>query len=241
MNNHTRIIHTALYGDKAFEILDSMRGQLSDGKWENSPGYTKYWMNFNVIRQDDGEIVFVVNTDYSCLYYQRYLENPFRNMTSKEFTSWCARKIKAVIKDELRDRAAALSMDRAEALSAISGWNRRNLHSKSVYLGHSDEKFGQVVSVADIYCIYEALLGRDIGILRYDPQTIINVFGSKRNKEDTAKMTAIASIRKKYAQKREALQQAKNEAMAKLEKDLHDSIVKLTNEENAEIAKVQKF
>jgi hypothetical protein len=231
MDNHTRIIHTTLYGDKAFEILDGMRGQLSDGKWENSPGYDKYWTNFSMVRQDDGETVFVVNTDY-CVHYGKYLENPFRNMSEQEFKSWCARKIKAVIKDELKHRALT-----------IGTWNRRNLDGKSIYLGHSDVKYGQIVSVADIYCTYEALLGRDIGIAKYDTQTIINVFGSKRSEENTAKITAaktaIASLREKYSQKREALQQAKNEAIAKLEKDLHDNIIKLTEEENTEIAKLQ--
>ena len=233
MNNHTRIICTGLYGDKAFEILDAMRGQLSDGKWENSPGYDKYWTNFSVVRQDDGETAFVVNTDY-CVYYGRYLKNPFRNISEQEFKSWCARKIKAVIRDELKHHALA-----------IGAWNRRNLDGKSIYLGHSDEKYGQIVSVADIYCTYETLLGRDISTAKYDTQTIINVFGSKRSAEDTAKITAvkttIASIREKYAQKREALQQAKNEAVAKLEKDLHDAIIKFAEEENVEIAKVQKF
>lgn len=234
MNNCTRTIHTSLYGDKAFEILDGMRGQLSDGKWENSPGYDKYWTNFSLVRQDDGETAFVVNTDYCCVHYNKYLENPFRNMSEQEFKSWCARKIKAVIKDELKHHALT-----------IGTWNRRNLDGKSIYLGHysSDAKYGQMVSVADIYCTYEALLGRDIGIAKYDTQTIINVFGSKRSEEEISRIAsakeAATAIKNHYAAMRKAMQQAKEEAMNKIEKEFIKDLEKLAKKENAEIAKLQ--
>ena len=232
MNNNTnaRTIHTGLYGTQAKEVIDSVHGQLSDGKWENSPGYDKYWTNFNVEIADDGEVVFKVNVEYGYHYYNRYLDNPFKNMSDDEFKTWIARKIKAVINDERRDSKEFIS------------WDRRNIDNTSLYLGHSDEKYGAIVTVADIYCTYEALLGRNIGITKYDPSTICRVFGTKKTDEEAAKAKSLREakecLKAKYAQKRAELQKAKNEAVAKLEKELHDNIVKLAQEENAEIEKI---
>ena len=159
-NTNARTIHTGLYGIQAKEVIDSVHGQLSDGKWENSPGYDKYWTNFLVETADDGEVVFKVNVDYSYCYCNKWLDNPFRTMSDDEFKTWIARKIKAVINDERRDSKEFIS------------WDRRNIDHTSLYLGHSDEEYGAVVTVADIYCTYEALLGRNIGITKYDPSTI---------------------------------------------------------------------
>ena len=62
-NLKTRTIHTGLYGVQAKAVIDGVHGQLSDGKWENTPGYDKYWTNFAVETADDGEVVF----DAQCL------------------------------------------------------------------------------------------------------------------------------------------------------------------------------
>ena len=40
---------------KAKEILNSVIGQMSDGIWENSPGYSRYWKNID-IGEEDGEM-----------------------------------------------------------------------------------------------------------------------------------------------------------------------------------------
>ena len=229
-NGKTRIIHTSLYGTQAYAVIDGVHGQLSDGLYENSPGYDKYWTNFDVEIADDGEVVFKVNAEYGYHYYNRYLDNPFKNMSDNEFKTWIARKIKAVVNDERKNRIE------------FGSWDRRNIDHTSLYLGHADEKYGPVVTIADIYCTYEALLGRNIGITKYDPSTICRVFGTKKTDEEAAKAKSLREAKEclkvKYAQKRAELQKAKNEAVAKLEKELHDNIVKLAQEENAEIEKI---
>ena len=230
-NIKTRIIHTGLYGAQAYAVIDGVHGQLSDGKWENSPGYDKYWTNFDVETADNGEVVFKVNAEYGYHYCYRYLDNPFKNMSDADFKKWIAQKIKAIVNDERKDRVE------------FGFWDRRNIDHTSLYLGHNnDEKYGPVVTVADIYCTYEALLGRNVGITKYDASTICRVFGIKKTDEEAAKAKSIREakecLKAKYAQKKAELQKAKNEAVAKLEKELHDNIIKLAQEEKADIEKI---
>lgn len=225
MNNNlkTRTIHTGLYGVQAKAVIDGVHGQLSDGKWENSPGYDKYWINFDVQMADDGEVVFKVNVEGSTVWGQYWYPNPFYHMSEDSFKKWIANKIKALVNDERKNN------------DEFGSWDRRNTDHTSIYLGHIDEKYGPVVTVADIYCTYEALLGRNIGITKYDSSTICRIFGTKKTDEEVAKAK---SIREAYAQKRAKLQKAKNEAIAKLEKEFHDNIVKLTQEENEQLHKI---
>lgn len=233
MNNNlkTRTIHTSLYGAQAKAVIDGVRGQLSDGKWENTPGYDKYWTNFDVETADDGEVVFMVNAGFSTTWCRRFMPNPFYGMSDVEFKKWIANKIKAVVNDERKDRVE------------FGEWDRKNIDHTTLYLGKYDETVhGVTTTVADIYCTYEALLGREIGITKYDPSTICRVFGTKKTDEEAAKAKSIREakecLKAKYAQKRAELRKAKNEAVAKLEKELQDSISKLSQEENAEIAKL---
>ena len=225
-NLKTRTIHTGLYGIQAKAVIDGVHGQLSDGKWENTPGYDKYWTNFAVETADDGEVVFKVNAEGYIMWCKRLQANPFYYMSDADFKKWVATKIKAVANDERKDR------------EEFGAWDRRNTDHTSLYLGHADEEYGPVVTVADIYCTYEALLGRNIGTTKYDPSTICRVFGNKKTDEEVAKAKSIREAKEKYAQKRAELQKAKNEAVAKLEKELQDSITKLAQEENAEMAKL---
>lgn len=229
-NLETRAVHTGLYGAQAKAVIDGVHGQLSDGKWKNTPGYDKYWINFAVEIADDGEVVFKVNAAGSTVWGQCWHANPFYNMPEDCFKKWIANKIKAVVNDERKERME------------FGSWDRRNIDHRSLYLGHVNEEYGPVVTVADIYCTYEALLGRNIGIAKYDPSTICHVFGVKKTEEEAAKAKSVREAREclkaKYAQKRVELQKAKNEAVAKLEKELHDNIIKLAQEENAEMAKL---
>ena len=223
---NARTIHTGLYGDQAYEVLGSLRGQLSDGKWENSHRYEKYWTNFDVVRQNDGETTFVVSADYGSYNYGKYHENPFRNMSEQEFKAWIAKKIKAVVKDELKAFP-----------TTVREWNRKNIEGKSIYLGH-DEGYGTVVSIADIYCIYEVLLGRDVNAMKYDKSTISNVFGTKLSAEKIAQNEAIASTKAMFSSKRDALRKAKEEKIEKIKQEYVENIAKLCSEETAEIEKI---
>ena len=224
---NTRTIHTGLYGAQAFAVIDGVHGQLSDGKWENIPGYDKYWTNFDVETADDGEVIFIVNAEYGYRYCSKWLDNPFKTMSDDDFKAWIAHKIKAVVNDERKDD------------TEFGSWDRRNTDHTSLYLGHVDEKYGPVVTVADIYCTYEALLGRKVNTSKYDLVTVARVFGSKRSDEDTVKVKAARemkdSIYAKYDQKRDDLKKAKNEAIAKLENEYQENLKSLLKEQNAEI------
>lgn len=225
---NVRTIHTGLYGDQAYEVLERLHGQLSDGKWENSPGYDKYWTNFDVVRQNDGETTFVVSADSGSYDCGKYRENPFRSMSEQEFKAWIAKKIKAVAKDELKD-----------CTEEIGEWNRKNIEGKSIYLGH-DEGYGTVVSIADIYYVYEVLLGRTVNVVKYANSTISNVFGTKFSAEKIAQNEAIASTKAMFSSKRDALNIAKEKAIENIKRKYLENRAKLDAEETAEIEKIQQ-
>ena len=196
-----RTIHTNLYGDRAFDIIDALHGQLSDGLFENSRGYDKYWMNFHVKRDVDNEIVFEVNNEYGIISSYSYVPNPFTSMSDRAFCEWYAYKIKTVIKAEAKDNSWAKGW-----------WKRDNCSDTSIYLNRKLD-----VTVADIYCTYEALLGREIGITKYGSNTICRIFGTKSTDEEIA--SKIASEKQKndlIKMKNEALAKAKAEYDAKV-------------------------
>lgn len=179
--NKTRTINTTFYGDYAAEILNAVAGQLSDGMWENSRGYDKYWTNFSVKRLDDNRIVFIVNTDSYSRYCDRFLENPFCRMTDTEFLVWYAGKLKAVIHAEAKDNNWKKGW-----------WKRTNTTNKSIYLNYKLD-----ITVADIYCVYDELLGRQISDTRYDSETMRRVFGQKADDATIAKRTELATAKEK--------------------------------------------
>lgn len=229
-NTKTRIIHTGLYGEYAKEIIDAVHGQLSDGKWENTPGYDKYWTNFNVKTADDGEVLFIVNAEYNTRWGHKWLDNPFISMTDQQFKEWYAKKLKAVIMQELRDNGIK------------KGWNRRNLDYKSCYLNYKLD-----VNVADIYCIYDQLLGRMIGITKYYASTMVRALGTKRSDEETAKAKSLReakeAVSKKYddlvAAHREAQKKAEEEALAKVKAQFDAKLEEIRANRKNELAALE--
>lgn len=175
---HTRTINTNFYGDHAYEILSAVSGQLSDGLWENSRGYDKYWTNFHVKRQDDNRIVFIVNTDSYRMYCHRYLENPFVRMSEAEFLTWYAGKLKRVISAEAHDNGWKKGW-----------WKRDNTENKSIYLNRKLD-----ITVADIYGVYDALLGRKD---RTDAEFGKRIWGEKANDETITKRSELTEAKAK--------------------------------------------
>lgn len=171
--NKTRTINTKLYGARAFEILSAVAGQMSDGLWENSRGYDKYWMNFSVKRLDDSRIVFVVNIDSYTRCCGHCLENPFCRMSDTEFLAWYAGKLKTVIRSEAKDEGWQKGW-----------WKRDNTEYKSVYLNYKLD-----ITVADIYCVYDELLGRQA---RANEEVRSRVFGQKADSTTVAKRAELA-------------------------------------------------
>ena len=176
--NKTRTINTKFYGDRAYEILEAVAGQMSDGLWENSRGYDKYWTNFSVKRLDDNHIVFVINTDSYTRYCSRYLDNPFCRMTDAEFLAWYAGKLKTVIRSEAKDENWPKGW-----------WKRDNTAYKSIYLNYKLD-----ITVADIYCVYDELLGRKT---RADETLRSRIFGQKADDATIAKRAELAEAKAK--------------------------------------------
>ena len=174
----TRTINTKFSGDRAYEILEAVAGQMSDGLWENSRGYDKYWTNFSVKRLDDNSIVFVINTSSYSYYCRRCLENPFYRMSETEFLAWYAGKLKTVIRSEAKDNKWTKGW-----------WKRTNTTNKSIYLNYKLD-----ITVADIYCVYDELLGRQS---RADEETRNRVFGQKADDTTIAKRTELAEAKAK--------------------------------------------
>lgn len=176
--NKTRTINTNFYGDRAYEILEAVAGQMSDGLWENSRGYDKYWTNFRVKRLDDNRIVFVLNTDSCTRYCGHYLVNPFCGMKDAEFLAWYAGKLKTVIRSEAKDNNWKKGW-----------WKRDNTTNKSIYLNYKLD-----ITVADIYGVYDELLGRKN---RADDVYGTRIWGQKADAETIAKRTKLADAKAK--------------------------------------------
>ena len=115
---------------KAFEILESVIGQLSDGIWEDSLRMSKYWKNFNIDTRD-GNII--INETYN---------SPFRWDDQKKVLDFFANKIKQIIKTEIEDGHDGMTWDRS--CNVISD-----------YLGYEEQ-----ISVKDAYKVYDQLKGR---------------------------------------------------------------------------------
>ena len=161
-----RTIHTAMFGSIAKDILSALHGQLSDGYWENSRGYDKYWTNYDVVQLPNGEVVFNVSTDtYNA--WCKYTPNPFLNMSDVEFKRWIAGKLKFIAQVEIKDKG----------MNTKDEWRRDNTAFKSSYLDHSD-----VVTMADIYCVYDKLLDRQC---RSNEDVVKRVVGCMRSESET--------------------------------------------------------
>lgn len=140
------IIPTGLKGEKARDILDSIIGQMSDGMWENSPQMEHYWRFINV-EKVGSELAFVVDGTQgewgagSRPGNNHFTENYFMTkLGGKEdaIKQFMAKKLKAVVKEEIKDN------------HDMMGWDRNNEHD-SIYLAGT---------ISDCYFVYETLLGR---------------------------------------------------------------------------------
>lgn len=139
-----RTIHTHLYSQTAYDALDALMGQISDGYWENSPRMEKYWNFAKICRSLNGEITFEIERDRYVWdkWSHRMTTNPYCNMTDDSIREFFANKLKKIAKVEMEDENAG------------NQWQRDN-EMKIHYLSREVD-----LEVSDIYCIYEMLRGR---------------------------------------------------------------------------------
>lgn len=124
---------------KAKEILNSVIGQMSDGIWENSPGYSRYWKNID-IGEEDGEIVIYGGISYGSPFLD------YRSSTGVKDDSavrkFMAHKIKQIVKIEADDGNSNIV------------W-KRDCETPLSYMGYDE-----TITVRDCYRVYDKLLGR---------------------------------------------------------------------------------
>lgn len=105
-----RIIKTSLKGDIAEHICGAIIGQMSDGYWENTPNYEKYWRFINVKKLSNGRIAFVVDEiDGKYNYDNKFIKNGFFMMSDTDVISFIAKKIKFILSKELISNGMKLS------------------------------------------------------------------------------------------------------------------------------------
>ena len=200
--NKARVFHTKLYGQRAHDILSALHGAMSDGIWENSPSYNKYWLNFNVMTEPDGETVIYVSTEYYKYWCHRHVSNPFINMSETDFFAWLAGKLKTAIGIEAKDYKWQKGW-----------WKRVNTTITSCYLNYKLD-----ITVADIYCVYDSLLGR---MNRSLDETNERIFGTAKSAEETEaevkRRETKAKINAAYEKRGEEIRNWKAEAIKKIE------------------------
>lgn len=115
--------------------LDPVMGQLSDGMWENSPRMEPFWICNSLTKE--GIEMEQFNTTFSS---RRRHTNPLYYLSDIEVRNWFADKLKAVVKQWLKD-------------GGNGEWSRIN-HEEVDYL-----RDGQ--TVAGAYKVYDSLKGRE--------------------------------------------------------------------------------
>lgn len=128
-----RLIKTDLCGNKNYEMLQSVIGQMSDGIWENSPSMNRYWQNAT-IKLVDGVVAIEVSNWY---------DSPYRNKTDQQVLDYFAKKLKEIVKIYMDDYCCG-------------EWKRDN-HEVVDYLGYKD-----TIDISDAYKAYDILKNRDI-------------------------------------------------------------------------------
>ena len=214
IHDDDRVIHTGLYTVKAKEVLSAVFGQISDGWGENNPRNDRWWKFGDVIQEVDGEVTIHISTKTGERGYNgKWQENGFIKMSNIEVKQWMARMVKKTMVMELND----------EGLTK-GAWCRTN-DFETHYLNYHE-----TITVAEVYCIYELLLGRNVGITKYSASVIVAVQGNKRQPEEI----------EAEAKKREAISGIKT-ACAECVKALNEEEKKLVDELNAKIAEIKKM
>lgn len=135
-----RIIRTGLKGKLAKDICNSIIGQMSDGYWENTNRYEKYWRFIKVKTLSDNTIAFEVSSkSFDISYHTKMtLNNEFFYMRDSEILSFIANKIKFICIKELASNGMKLS--------------KKYYNEKSKWLSYNDD-----VTVKDIVNVIDSL------------------------------------------------------------------------------------
>lgn len=78
------VVPTGLVGKKANEVLESVIGQMSDGMWENTRGYEKYWAHCEIDMSNN----IIVDKGWA---------SGFKDMDEDKVRAFFCRKINAIL------------------------------------------------------------------------------------------------------------------------------------------------
>jgi len=98
-----REIDTDSFGFKTNDIIESIRGQLSDGIWEHTSANIKYWTNFESAIYNGKVYILVSPEEYNFAFGKKNI-NPFYSMADTDVKKYLARKLKQIVKIELTDK-----------------------------------------------------------------------------------------------------------------------------------------
>lgn len=140
------VIDTGLRGCKQGAIMDSLMGQISDGKWENSPAMDKYWRNLEFYRDGDRVMLAIGPMSKASLFGQ--------GKTDGDVLSWLAGKVKAVVKDEKEYYGTEWKRDNGTPTELLGDWKAKG-----------------VITVGDCYKVYDVLKGRRLDNKSYAEST----------------------------------------------------------------------
>lgn len=174
-----RIIKTGLYSQEAADILDSVLGQCSDGAYENSSYYERFWKFATVKRTTDGEATIEIPKDAGKSEWggpnrmtHRYTPNGFYEMSDAQVLEWFAKLARRIARMDLKDHDAR-----------PQDWNPTNATFRVCYL---DRKLP--ITIQDVYLAYEKLRGHSLD--KFDQQAVKRIVGEKADSAQVAKEEA---------------------------------------------------
>ena len=134
---------------KDIEILKSIRGQLSDGIWENVSWKEPYWKNME-FEIKDNKVVFITHVEKK--------DNPFNEYSDAGIINYFADTLKTIYDREFKDRVPDPkdNSPRSWALyqikkDKVGEWEKNNKNILR-YLGYKEK-----ITVGDAFSLYKRL------------------------------------------------------------------------------------
>lgn len=91
------------------DLIDALLGQMSDGKWENTPSYEKYWRN---IELEGSKVIVDVQRILGGLWGAEREQHEVWFADSSSIKRWLAKKAQLVLNEEIRDYYPGMSVQK---------------------------------------------------------------------------------------------------------------------------------
>lgn len=203
-------IPTGMYSDDTNIILKAVLGKM-DCSYDIACYFRQYGLPvLKLERAPDGEICFAVEIEdvgwgRSFRFWNKHLHESFYAATplasevkkAKELIGW---QIKCFAKGYL-NRGIRMTTEEADREQAKKNWNRQSRVDLTEFLG-----VAQHVTIADLYFIYEKLIGRlEKSTNKYDSAVTKRLLGEKRDvistEAEIARRAEVERINAEYKEK----------------------------------------